>query len=126
MKTLTTTYKTRNGEGTVVITRNGSASKDTATFDGLEAISISLQAVKGVVGVLVNLKDLHNVGFNAPNVNQKALINLPEFDSIKELREYFHEDTPKGKICNDGIWRTYEDVKGMNYSEKVLAGEYTE
>ena len=123
MKTYTTKYKTSTTNGTVEITND--IKGYTASFDGLNSINVTLGIKSGYSVLGVNLKDLHAVGFNCPNANKVAAIVLPGNDHKKMIKS-MQEKTEAGKWCADGIWRTFKQIKGMNYTESVLAGEHKE
>lgn len=125
--TYTTDYTTRNGNGSVTITAEKKSY--TASFDGLNPINVNMGHDKGRSFLMINLQDLHNVGFNCPDLDKEAAIVMPLLADRKkhmEMIKSFQEEKEKGKYCGDGLWRTYRDISKMNYSEQVLAGEYTE
>lgn len=129
MKTFTTDYKTRNGNGTVTITITKVDKSYEASFDELDKIKVNMMHDKGRSFLMLNLQELNSVGFNCPAVNKEAGIVMPLLadrnDHMKMIKS-FQEETEKGKYCGDGLWRTYKEINNMNYSEQVLAGEYTE
>ena len=126
MNYYTTNYKTSTESGNVQIA--GNKGKYVASFDGSENVKVKLTIKSGVSCLIVNLKDLNEVNaLNAPNKNLVVAIALPNNNHRKMIKELTKSnDVVAGKYCGDGIYRSYESIREMNYTQQVLAGEYKE
>jgi hypothetical protein len=79
--------------------------------------------------MLLNAKDLNGVGFDCPALNKQIGIVLPLLADRKDhmqMIKTLEQPTENGRFCEDGVWRTFEQLRNLNYSEQVLAGTHQE
>ena len=124
MNTLKTTYKTSTKSGIVTITKR--ENKYFGSFDGLAEIEVTFGIKQGLSVIAINMAELNRTGYNCPAKDIIVAIILPEIKDHKSMLASFFPKTEKGKWCDDGMWRTYKEIREMNYTEQVLTGTYHE